>query len=343
MPLRVDDCMGIMAEIAPPEYAESWDPVGLQVGHPQQPVRRMGVALDATFEVVSEAIQEGVDFLVVHHPLFFRPLKNLDLGAPAGRIIGAAVRNSLSIYAAHTNLDSVPGGLNDALCQKIGLARIEPLTEGKKRSQTLLHVEVPAKMKDRVHRLFEETDGGVVWWASMDTEGVIGRARLATDRVRGIRARLHALCPEARVDGIPAGEILSGAGLGRVGDLPGPLCLEAFAEKTKKDLDLTHVRMVGDPMRAVRRVAVCTGSGAGLMSDALKVGADVLLTGDVKYHEAMEVLDQGFSLVDAGHFGTESMVVDLLVERLAGALKARDIQGVGIVPFSSRKDPFLTV
>lgn len=345
MVYRVEDCIAFMTEIAPPDLAESWDSVGLQVGDPGQPVRHMGVALDATFEVVSEAVQKGVGFLVVHHPLFFRPLKQLCLDTPMGQIIAMAIQGNLSIYAAHTNLDSVAGGLNDQLCAKLGLEEIQILGNVKTCPEKLLHVEIPVAMRNRVSDLFSSLSCEVSWWHGIDgPEGrVIGRCRLAAYRLSELKGKLRALCSEAVLDAIPAGEGSLGAGLGRTGILSSSLSMVDFSRKVKQDLGLSQVRMVGDPMRPVRRVAVCSGSGAGFISAARVWGADVLVTGDIKYHEATAALEEGIGLVDAGHFGTEYGVVDLLMNRLSRILRERKISGLSLVPLSSCKDPFFMV
>ncbi|TWI68937.1 dinuclear metal center YbgI/SA1388 family protein [Desulfobotulus alkaliphilus] len=341
MSLSVGDCMALVASVAPLDLAESWDASGLQVGDRRQPVRRIGVALDATFGTVSEAVEKDVDFLVVHHPLFFRPLKNLVLDTPLGRVIDTAIRNGLSIYAAHTNLDSVAGGLNDALASHIGLGDIHVLGQGIRGSDCVLHLKVPVFLQPRVHEVLAGGGRDISWWDGMKDEGgsCIARCRIRGNKVSGVQAKIRSLCPDAQMDAVPAGERETGAGLGRMGFLSASMTLSAFSEKVKKDLGLEYVRMVGNPETPVRCVALCTGSGGGMMHDALARGADVLLTGDLKYHEAMDALDHGLCLVDAGHFGTERIMVDLMLERLRSVLGEKG-EKISLVPLASQKDPF---
>ncbi|MGD2038082.1 MAG: Nif3-like dinuclear metal center hexameric protein, partial [Desulfobacterales bacterium] len=111
----------IMDELAPPLLAEEWDNVGLQIGDPRQPVRRIWVALDPTLHVVKAACQKKVDLLITHHPLIFRPLKTIDFDTPGGSIIQMAANHKLAIFSAHTNLDIVRDGVNDVLAQRLGL------------------------------------------------------------------------------------------------------------------------------------------------------------------------------------------------------------------------------
>ena len=114
----------IMDQLAPPLLAEEWDNVGLQIGDPRQPVRRIWVALDPIPEVVKAACQKKVDLLITHHPLIFRPLKTIDFDTPGGSIIRLAVQHKLAIFSAHTNLDIAQDGVNDVLAKQLGLRNL---------------------------------------------------------------------------------------------------------------------------------------------------------------------------------------------------------------------------
>ena len=114
----------IMDRLAPPRLAESWDNVGLQLGNPAWPVHKVWTALDPLPEVVARACDNDVDVLVTHHPLFFKPVQRIDCGTPIGRIVEIALSRRLAILSAHTNLDSVTGGVNDVLAGRIGLDQL---------------------------------------------------------------------------------------------------------------------------------------------------------------------------------------------------------------------------
>lgn len=118
----------ILERIAPAAAAESWDNVGLQVGDPEAKVARIWVALDAGPEVVRAAGEAGIDLIITHHPLIFRPLKQIDLSTPTGTAIGHALRYQLAVISLHTNLDSAPGGLNDLFGRRLGLRRMRALS-----------------------------------------------------------------------------------------------------------------------------------------------------------------------------------------------------------------------
>ena len=114
----------------------------------------------------------------------------------------------------------------------------------------------------------------------------------------------------------------SAESLGRIGTLPAPVAIDDFARSVCERLGVSHVRLVRAADRPVRRVAVVGGAGAEFIDTAVRRGADVYLTGDVKYHEAQRAAEQGMHLIDAGHFGTERPVLPVLADLLRAELAA---------------------
>ena len=126
--------------MAPPWLAEEWDNVGLQIGDPRLPVRRIWVALDPTQEVVKAACENNVDLLITHHPLIFRPLKSIDFATAGGIIIQMAANHQLAIFSAHTNLDIVQDGVNDILARRLkiqDLSILQPLHAGQRSKENI--------------------------------------------------------------------------------------------------------------------------------------------------------------------------------------------------------------
>ncbi len=124
MSATVAKIIKIMDRLAPPRLAEEWDNVGLQIGDPRLPVRRIWVSLDPSLEVVKAACENNVDLLITHHPLIFRPLKTIDFNTAGGAIIQMAANHQLAIFSAHTNLDIVRDGVNDVLAQRLGIQQL---------------------------------------------------------------------------------------------------------------------------------------------------------------------------------------------------------------------------
>jgi len=152
----------IMDRLAPPLLAEEWDNVGLQIGDPRMPVRRIWIALDASPAVVKAACQKEVDLLITHHPLIFRPLKSIDFETPGGSVIQMAVHRQLAIFSAHTNLDIVQDGVNDVLAHRLGLRNLSVLQP----------VEVAERAKEDMKPLAGgETEFGIGRIGSLAKEG----------------------------------------------------------------------------------------------------------------------------------------------------------------------------
>lgn len=124
------DIIDVLDNLAPPFLAEDWDNCGLQLGDPSWPVTKIWVALDPTLQVAEAACAQKVNLLITHHPLIFKPLRSLEFNKPLGAVINLATRNRLAIFAAHTNLDSAIGGLNDMLARRLGLTDLKPLVAG---------------------------------------------------------------------------------------------------------------------------------------------------------------------------------------------------------------------
>ena len=117
----VKDIIEELEVLAPSKLAESWDNVGLLLGSRKQEVKKVLVALDLNEEVADEAIKEKVDLIVTHHPYLFRAIKGLDLDTPTGKVFAKLITNNISLYAMHTNYDIAKGGLNDYLCEGLGI------------------------------------------------------------------------------------------------------------------------------------------------------------------------------------------------------------------------------
>lgn len=266
----VSDIMRLMEEVAPARLAQEWDNSGLQCGDRNWPVKRVMVALDPSPSVISAACKKNADMLITHHPLIFRPLKNLMLDTPLGKILDASIRHRLAIFSAHTNLDSVRGGLNDLFAEKIGLKNV-----------TLLAGE-----KDHLPDHDKDSDG-----------------------------------------------------IGRVGELEKPTTLAPLSEKIKKEFALSALKISGVPDMRVKKIAVCTGSGAGLMKQFFDTDADVYISGDLKFHDAKDAETHGRGLIDVGHFASEALMIDLVARRLE-ALAGQKGLDIVVEAFHEEEDPF---
>ncbi len=155
------------------------------------------------------------------------------------------------------------------------------------------------------------------------------------------RLGLEDLAPLSAGDtqGCAAGAAQPGSGLGRVGRLPQPVELAALAADIQRRLGLAAVKICGDPRLTVERVAVCSGSGSGLMKDFFASGAQVYISGDLHYHDAMDAAAAGRGLIDVGHFASEFLVVETLARELRRRIAAAGIE-TEVRACAIEKDPF---
>lgn len=116
-------------QFAPRALAVPGDPIGIQIGSAGKTLHRVLVTLDVRPEVVEEAVALNCDMIFAHHPAMFRPAKNLNYADPQLAMYADCIRHDLLVYAAHTNLDSAIGGMNDWLAKALGLSQVLPFIE----------------------------------------------------------------------------------------------------------------------------------------------------------------------------------------------------------------------
>ena len=366
---KVADIIGIINKIAPPELAEAWDNPGLQIGDPAAEVARIMVALDPTPDVVDSAISTSSQLLVTHHPLIFKPIKSISAANSLGAIIQKAIKGGLSIVTLHTNYDIADGGLNDALARKIGISDSLPLKITSNAELVKLVVFLPVTHLDQMRlALFPflarqgnyrdctfATDGTGTFTPLEGAEpfsGAVGHfSKVPEERLellitsaevsRAVKALLAAHpYEEPAFDLYPLLNKGAKLGLGRIGRLSESLTLAEYADRLSTVLSAPALRYVGDPNADIYKVALCSGSGASLLRDAVRAGADVLVTGDVKYHEAREAEDCGIALIDAGHYPTEILMVSEISKRLAQAVSVAGYAGCTVEECRAEADPF---
>ncbi len=368
---RIHDLVGLLNALYPPTLAEDWDNVGLQVGDPRAQVSKVLVCLDPTEQALQTAVDQGAEALLCHHPLIFKPLRNLTPVDESGRILFAAIQKQVAIVAAHTNLDRAVNGLNDWLAAALGLSQCQPLLGGDDPLIKLV-VYVPAGYEDQVSgALFKAGAGAIGNYdsCSFRSEGIgtfrahdgcspfMGRVgersnvrelRLETvvpkellNKVVDRMVRAHPY-EEVAYDLVPLANRRKEIGLGRVGRLAQATTLGHFAETVKESLQVEALRIVGNEQDSVGKVAVCGGSGASLLKEAARQGADVLVTGDIKYHEARNAASMGIALIDAGHFATERLMADHLAKVMGEAAAARGLN-IEFLEVKGEEDPFKTI
>ncbi|MFA4885541.1 MAG: Nif3-like dinuclear metal center hexameric protein [Desulfotomaculaceae bacterium] len=369
MPVKCEEIFKLIEEMAPCHLAESWDNSGLQVGDRRAEVERVLLTLDVNISVAQEAVEKGTGLIVSHHPVLFRALKSIDLSQPAGELIGFLIKNNITVYTAHTNLDAAAGGVNHALAVRLGLDKMAVLQQTGHASYVKLAVFVPEDHAENVRSAIAEAGAGWIGdysHCSFMTKGAgtfkplagtnpyLGRAGelqkveeikletiVPTGILNNVIQAMQKSHPyeEVAYDLYPLENPGPAYGLGSVGELPQQLSFSQFIEKVKTALHLPAVRTGGHQEAGVRKVAVCGGSGADLWPTALRAGADTIVTGDLKYHAAQEMVEAGLKFIDAGHYGTEAVVLPVLQSFLAGRCRDENMS-IDLLLAQTNTDPF---
>ncbi|WP_456432232.1 Nif3-like dinuclear metal center hexameric protein [Thermosulfuriphilus sp.] len=362
MALTVGDIVELVKDLAPFPLAEDWDNVGLQLGDPNKPVKKITVALDPSLANIKSAIQTGSDLLITHHPLIFSPLKKLEATDPEARRILEAARAGLAIISLHTNLDQIPEGVSFALGRKLGLKDLEVLAPGSKADLCKLVVFVPKGYEEAVRKsLWTEISGRIGHYYHCSF-GALGEATFTSPlKARPFRGepgvlsriaewRLEVLLPESEITRVlkrfrkvhPYEEIaydvypLKGKspllGYGCLGELEKPISFEDFCLRVIKALSAPGLKAL-KAKEPVRRIAVCGGAGSSLIRLAAQKGADCLVSGEIKHSEALIAQEIGLSLIDAGHFETERVIISPMVaylrQRFSSSGEAVEVEKLG--------------
>jgi len=237
--MKIKEIVDALERFAPLPLQDGFDNAGLQVGLTEADCAGALLCLDVTEEVLDEAIREGCNLVVSHHPLIFKGIKSLTASNYVERCVIKAIKHDITIFSAHTNMDNAVNGVNFKMAEKIGLAQVQVL--------------------------------------------------------------------DRREDG------WLGAGAGVVGELPEPESEDTFLRRIKQVFAVGCVRHTAYTGRQVRKVALCGGAGAFLMPKAIAQGADVFITGEIKYHDyfgkAEEIL-----LAEIGHYESEQYTKEIFYQ-----------------------------
>lgn len=344
MTVRSHDIIRAIEKTAPRHLAESWDNVGLQVGSYKKEIRRVLLTLDVTDAVIQEALDRQADMIVSHHPFIFGGIKAICTDEMKGRQVATLIKNDLVLYAAHTNLDKAELGLSDYVADMIGIDSRLPLDPRDEETLYKVVIYTPVDYTEKIIDVMGKNGAGFIGRYSHCTFRTVGKgtfkplsgthpfigeegevATVEEDRIetivngQGLKQLIRKIkdahpYEEMAYDVYPLenSRLLNMNGLGKIGRLKEPMTPEAFVQMLKTVLNTKTLRAAGKEPEMIKKVALCTGSAADLMGIAKMKGADVYITGDLKYHEGQRASENGLWVIDAGHFDTEKMVTRLL-------------------------------
>ena len=325
---------------AHPSLQEQYDNSGLITGNRSWDCKGILISLDATEDVVHEAVKLGCNLIIAHHPIVFKGLKSLTGKTYIEKAVITAIKNDIAIYALHTNLDNISNGVNAAMAQKLGLENCRILLP-KPSQLKKLFTFVPIADAEKLKAAIFTAGGGHIGnysEASFSTKGtgtfkpeaganptigaigtreevqevkleIIFPAWLQNDVIAAMKAA-HPY-EEVAYDVVSLDNDFQEVGSGLLGELPVELPENDFLQLLKDRFDLQVIRHTAFTQKPIKKVAVCGGAGSFLTGKALASGADAYVTADVKYHEFFDA-EGRMLLADIGHWESEQFTIDLI-------------------------------
>ncbi|WP_161878825.1 Nif3-like dinuclear metal center hexameric protein [Alkalibacterium sp. MB6] len=369
--VTVKDIIYHMEQLAPPQLAESWDPIGLSFGTKAKEVKTILVALDVDQDTIQEAKNKGVDLIVTHHPAIFGSLKTLNGEDARRRDYIELVKSDIAVFSAHTNLDAAENGLNEWLADAIGLEKDtrEIVSVNTHTGYKKIAVYVPHDSAEKVRIALHETGAGEVGdykhvsytmeghgrftpqEGSTPTEGEIGKEKQMDEqriemmvKDKDVSKALDAIYrshpyEEPVFDLYTLEHQKDAFGFGRVGQINEAKTIKEMIDILSPLVNVEGMRFgTKDPAFKHERVAIFGGSGEKYYKDALAKGATLFITGDVSYHGAQDMLRDGLSFIDAGHY-MEALSVPHLKQYLE-EIKTKNNWSIDIIETTEQKDVF---
>jgi len=340
----VQDVINHLEELSPLTYAEDFDNVGLLVGDNKADVSGILITLDTIEAVVDEAIENNCNLIVSFHPIIFKGLKKLIGKSYVERVVMRAIKHDIAIFAIHTALDNAINGVNDIICEQIGLVNRNILIP---QSATVkkLTTYVPKNELDIVRdALFNAGAGSIGNYdnCSFNVEGIgtfngnensnptIGTKGITEEnqevKLSVIFAKhlensiLQTLFKTHSYEEV-AYEIITlenkhqNIGMGMIGELLEPIEEHKFLAELKIKMNTSAIRHSKLLNKPIKRIAVLGGSGSFAIEAAKAVKADVFITADLKYHDFFQA-ENSILLADIGHYESEQFTKSLLVAYL---------------------------
>lgn len=356
--MKISAFKSYLETIAPPSLQESYDNAGLITGSGEWECSGIVIALDATEEVIDEAIEKKCNLVITHHPIIFKGLKRLNGSNYVERAIIRAIKNDIAIYAIHTNLDNVIKGVNGKIAEKLGLKNLQVLRQKEERLKKLVTF-APLEHAEKVRSAIFEAGGGAIGKyseCSFIQEGIgtfkpehgaspfIGELGKRTEKEE---VKMEVIFPshlqeklvkamifahpyeEVAYDIIPLDNYLPNVGSGIIGELGEAIEEERLLIQLKEVFDLKVIRHTSFLAKKALRIAICGGAGSFLLPAAISQNADVYITSDVKYHEFFDA-DSRILLADIGHYESEQYTIDLLYDLLTEKFPTFAVQKTGI-------------
>ena len=341
----VNDIINYLEELAPLSYGEDFDNVGLLVGNKNNQVTGILVTLDTLEDVVDEAIEKNCNLIVSFHPIIFKGLKKVNGNNYVERVVIKAIQNNINIFAIHTALDNAHQGVNNIICDTLGLKnkRILMPQHGTIKKLTTY---VPSKDADKLRSaLFNAGAGNIGNYdhcsyniegkgtfrgneSSNPTVGEQGELRMEDETLISVTFQKHLEnkilnslfknhpYEEVAFEVITLDNYNQNIGMGMVGELEKETDTLEFLKFVKSIMNASCVKHSKITKKTIKKVAVLGGSGSFAIQAAKSVNADVLITSDLKYHDFFTAENQ-IIIADIGHYESEQFTKNFLADYLS--------------------------
>lgn len=356
--MQIQDITSFLETMAPLGLQEGYDNAGLLTGNAAWECTGIITALDATEEVVLEAIEKNCNLIVAHHPIIFGGLKKINGKNYVEKSVIAAIKNDIAIYAIHTNLDNIMEGVNGKMADLLGLQKRQIL-QPKKNILKKLFTYVPIAQAEQVREAIFAAGGGKIGKyseCSFNTpgegtfkgeEGTVPFVGTPGKRHRENEVKIELVFPswlerdiysalikahpyeEVAYDIIDLDNMHQEVGSGMLGELEVPVSEAEFLTVLTRTFELSVIKHTPFTGKMVKKVALCGGAGSFLIKAAIASGADLYVTGDVKYHEFFDA-DGKLVIADIGHYESERYTIELLFGKLREKFTNFAVQKTGV-------------
>jgi dinuclear metal center YbgI/SA1388 family protein len=340
--MRIYQIIEHLESFAPVHYQESYDNAGLIVGDKTAEISAALITLDITEEVLDEAILTGCGLIISHHPLIFKGIRRITGSNEVERCLIKTIQHNIAIFSAHTNLDSITGGVNSMICEKLGLTKCRILSPAKNQLLKLI-TYVPEDHLAIVRSALFSAGAGVIGNYDQCSYSASGtgtfRGNAESNPFVGLKGELHTekeyrletILPrhlagkvvaalsgshpyeEVAYDLVPLENEFSSVGAGMIGELAEPVDEFSFLMTIKHIFGCKMIKHTALLNRKISSVAVCGGSGSFLIPKAMAEGADLFVTADIKYHDFFDA-GKKIVLADIGHYESEQFTKEVLKE-----------------------------
>jgi len=336
------------------KYLEDWAPkgiawekdnVGLQVGDPNIKIKNILLSLDLNKEVIKVAQKENCNLIITHHPILYYPLKNLDFSKnQIARMIESLIKDDITLYSAHTNLDFTKHGVSYQLAKRLNLKKIKFL-KNLSQNQFKLAVFVPMSHVNDVAEAIHQAGSGIIGEYSNCSFRTSGKGTFkGSDKSnpvmgkKGVTETIEEIKLEVIVDKWKMDQVIIAMkkahpyeevaydiyslqnenvnyGIGAIGELKESMNINDFLSYVSSKLNISTFRYTNSEKKKIKTVAVCGGSCGELVDETIKLNVDAFITADLKYHTFQDA-EGKLLLIDAGHYETEVPILDEIKSRL---------------------------